>query len=79
MYKNYLKRIFDIFFSIFLIIIFAPMLFIVLIIVFLKSTPTTRGPLIFSQKRVCFRNQVFTIYKLRTLYKRKIFIKDKSF
>ena len=78
MYKKYLKRIFDICFSFSLIIIFLPVIFIIAIIVFLKSTPSTRGPLIFSQKRVGFRNQFFTIYKLRTLYKRKIFIKDNS-
>lgn len=59
-----LNRIFDIIFSILVIVILAPVFFIVAILVKLSS----RGPIIFKQKRVGKNARIFNLYKFRTMY-----------
>jgi undecaprenyl phosphate N,N'-diacetylbacillosamine 1-phosphate transferase len=63
MYKEYFKRLFDIFFSVLLIFIFLP----IMIIIFLLVWPTIGFP-IFTQKRPGLNNKIFTVYKFKTLY-----------
>lgn len=59
----FLKRIFDIFFSIFLIIILSP--FLLLIAAAIKLT--SQGPVIFKQNRLGKDGEEFKIYKFRTM------------
>jgi O-antigen biosynthesis protein WbqP len=59
----YFKRIIDILLSLFLLIFFAPLL---LLIAFLIST-TSRGNVIFKQKRSGKNKRLFLIYKFRTM------------
>ncbi len=59
-----LNRIFDIIFSILVIVILAPVFLIVAILVKLSS----RGPIIFKQKRVGKNARLFNLYKFRTMY-----------
>lgn len=61
---NLLKRSLDIFSSIFLIILFSPVLLITMI--FIKIT--SPGPVFFKQKRVTKNNQEFWMYKFRSMY-----------
>lgn len=63
MYKEYFKRLFDIFFSVLLIFIFLP----IMITIFLIVWPTIGFP-IFTQKRPGLNNKIFTVYKFKTLY-----------
>ena len=58
-----LKRIFDLVFSIFLIIILSPLLLLISVII--KST--SKGPIIFKQKRLGKNGEEFEIYKFRTM------------
>ena len=58
-----IKRSADIFFSVFALILTAPLLLIVFFLVAIDSG----FPLIFSQKRTGFLNKDFTIYKIRTM------------
>ena len=62
-YYKITKRIFDILFSLILLIVASPILIVSLIIVFLQDF---KNP-IFSQKRVGVRNEEFTIYKIRSM------------
>ena len=57
------KRIFDISFSIFLIIILSPVLILISLLIKLDS----RRPIIFKQKRLGEKGREFTIYKFRTM------------
>jgi len=61
---NFIKRIIDIFSSIFLIILFSPILLITAILIKLTSP----GPVLFKQKRVTKNNQEFWMYKFRSMY-----------
>ena len=63
MYHTFIKRIFDIIFSVTLILILSPILISIFIIVWIKI-----GFPIFSQKRPGLNNKIFTIYKFKTLY-----------
>ena len=63
MYHTFIKRIFDIIFSVTLILILSPILISIFIIVWIKI-----GSPIFSQKRPGLNNKIFTIYKFKTLY-----------
>ena len=63
MYKSFVKRILDLFFSILgLIILFFPMLVIALAI-----RIDSKGPVFFKQKRLGKNKKLFIIYKFRTM------------
>lgn len=57
------KRVFDILASLFLIILFSPIMLIVALAVKLGS----KGPVLFSQKRVGERGRTFTYFKFRSM------------
>jgi len=59
-----LKRIVDLFFSILLFVILLPL--IIFIIILIKFT--SRGPIIFKQRRIGYNKKEFNIYKFRTMY-----------
>lgn len=63
MYPKYFKRLFDIIFSISLIIFFSPIMIIIFFLVWYKI-----GYPIFYQKRPGLNNRIFTLYKFKTLY-----------
>ena len=58
------KRLVDIFSSIFLLILFSPLLLLTIILIKLNSS----GPVFFRQKRVTRHNQEFWMYKFRSMY-----------
>ncbi len=58
-----IKRIFDIGFSLFSLIIFSP-IFLIIALLVKKNLGT---PIIFTQERVGYRNKVFKMYKFRTM------------
>ena len=62
-YNALIKRIFDIIFSVFVIIICSPLFVIIPILIKL----TSHGPVIFKQARIGLDNKPFTIYKFRTM------------
>ncbi|MGE5627292.1 MAG: sugar transferase [Solirubrobacterales bacterium] len=57
------KRIMDVCFSLFSIIVFSPLLIIISILIKLDS----QGPIIFKQKRVGLNGKCFQMYKFRTM------------
>ena len=63
MHQKYFKRLFDIIFSLSLIIILFPVMILVFFLVWL-----TIGFPIFMQKRPGLDNKIFTLYKFKTLY-----------
>jgi O-antigen biosynthesis protein WbqP len=58
-----IKRVFDLFFSIILLIILTPLFVVVGILIKLDSP----GPVFFKQKRVGKDNKTFTVYKFRSM------------
>lgn len=58
-----LKRILDLFFSLILLVILAPLLLFIVLLIRLES----KGSPIFAQKRVGQHSKAFTIYKFRTM------------
>ena len=58
-----MKRILDFVFSLLALIILSPLILIISILVFIASG----RPVIFKQKRVGYKNTIFTIYKFRTM------------
>ena len=58
------KRIFDIVFSAFAVIAFAPIMAAVAIAIKLES----KGPVLFRQKRHGFNNEIIEVYKFRSMY-----------
>lgn len=66
-YKNFIKFPLDFLLALFLFLLLFPILLILFFFVFLdfKSNP------IFKQKRIGFQNQVFTIYKFKTMQAQK--------
>ncbi|MEP9374115.1 undecaprenyl-phosphate glucose phosphotransferase [Mesorhizobium sp. KR1-2] len=58
------KRAFDIFFSLFGIIVFSPIMLATAIAIKLDS----KGPVLFKQKRHGFNNEVIEVYKFRSMY-----------
>jgi undecaprenyl phosphate N,N'-diacetylbacillosamine 1-phosphate transferase len=62
LYKNF-KRLFDIIFSLFGLLILSPILLIVAIAIKLES----RGPVIFKQERLGLNGRVFKMYKFRSM------------
>ena len=63
MYKRFIKRGLDIFLSTLGIIILAPFLLLICIFIMIDS----KGPIIFTQKRVGKDSTHFNIYKFRTM------------
>ena len=61
---NLFKRILDILSSLFLMILFSPILIITAIVI----KVTSPGPVFFKQKRVTRNNQEFWMYKFRSMY-----------
>lgn len=61
----YLKRMFDLYFSIFLLIVLSPFLALIAILIKLNS----KGPVLFRQERVGEDGNLFKIYKFRTMVK----------
>jgi exopolysaccharide biosynthesis polyprenyl glycosylphosphotransferase len=57
------KRCFDVFFSLLGLVALSPLLFIAAVLVKL----TTRGPIIYKQKRMGKNGEIFEIFKLRTM------------
>ncbi len=57
------KRVFDVAFSLLALIIFSPLLLLIAIVIKLES----KGPIIYSQKRVGTGYDIFTFYKFRTM------------
>ncbi len=58
------KHLFDVVSAFFLILLFAPLMAVIMILTKL----TSRGPIFFSHKRVGLNNQLFLIYKFRSLH-----------
>jgi len=58
-----LKRIFDIFFSLFGLLLFLPVILILSVIIKLDS----KGPVFYRQERVTIYNKTFKIFKFRTM------------
>ncbi len=64
-YKNKLVRVFDIVFSLFVLIAFFPLWLVISLIIKLDSD----GPVIFRQIRVGLNGKLFQMYKFRTMVK----------
>ena len=63
MYEKYFKRLFDIAFSLVLILLLFPVMIIFFFLVWV-----TIGYPIFKQKRPGINNKIFTLYKFKTLF-----------
>jgi putative colanic acid biosynthesis UDP-glucose lipid carrier transferase len=63
-YNRFLKRIFDVIFSLLVLIVFYPPLYIIAGALIKLSS---RGPILFKQKRTGIYGQVFECYKFRTM------------
>ncbi|MCC7160295.1 exopolysaccharide biosynthesis polyprenyl glycosylphosphotransferase [Candidatus Nomurabacteria bacterium] len=61
---NFIKRIIDVFLSLLLIIIFFPIFLIIAILIKI----TSKGPVMFSHKRISLNDNEFIIYKFRSMY-----------
>ena len=59
-----LKRLFDIFASLFFLVVLLPLYFILAILIKFSS----KGPVFFSQERIGLHKKPFNIYKFRTMY-----------
>lgn len=60
---NFLKRLFDLLFSMVALLLFSPVLILSIILLKLES----KGPVFFFQERLGLNGKVFKIYKLRTM------------
>ena len=58
------KRAFDIFFSLFGIVVFSPIIIATAIAIKLES----KGPVIFKQQRHGFNNEIIEVWKFRSMY-----------
>ncbi len=63
-YATHGKHLFDFIAAFFLILLFAPLMGLVALLIKL----TSRGPVLFTHKRVGLNNQQFVIYKFRSLH-----------
>ena len=66
-YKNFFKPLFDKILALFLIILFAPVMIIVAILIYLWDG----RPIIFTQSRPGLNEKIFKIYKFRTMTNEK--------
>lgn len=62
-YRNYIKRVFDLILSLLAIIVLSP----VFLILFILIRIILGSPVIFKQKRPGFNEKIFTMYKFRTM------------
>jgi len=62
-YRKFFKPLFDRFLALFLIILFAPLMLIVAILIYLWDG----RPIIFTQERPGYKGKIFKIYKFRTM------------
>ena len=62
MYQKYFKRLFDVIFSLFLLILFAPLMILIFFLVW-----TFIGYPIYTHERPGLNNKIFTLYKFKTL------------
>ncbi len=62
--QRFFKRIFDIIFSLIGIIVLSPLMLIASILV----KCTSRGPVIYTQERVTYNNEIFSMFKFRTMF-----------
>ncbi|MBO5850975.1 MAG: sugar transferase, partial [Clostridia bacterium] len=63
LFYKFIKRAFDIFASLFALIVLSPLLLGIAIAIKLDS----KGPVLFKQNRIGHKNKVFTIYKFRSM------------
>ncbi len=63
MYRGFLKRLIDIIFAVIILVVSSPVLLVIAIAVKLDS----RGPAIFSQRRLGRNGKEFNMYKFRTM------------
>lgn len=66
-FNRAVKRLMDILFSLFFIILFSPVMLVAAIMVKLSSP----GPIIFKQKRVGYHNKEFNMYKFRSMVQQR--------
>jgi len=59
-----LKNIFEYLFAFLCLVLFAPLMLIIAILI----KTTSKGPIIFKQKRSGRKGKIITIYKFRTMY-----------
>lgn len=64
MYRHFIKSVFDILFALILILVTFPITAICAIYIKIKEPSE---PVVFPQKRLGYKNQIFTIYKFRTM------------
>ncbi|MEM2074368.1 MAG: sugar transferase [Nitrososphaeria archaeon] len=64
LYSNFVKRLFDILFSLFAILLLSPIMLTIAILIKIKSP---EGPVFFSHKRVGQYGKTFKVYKFRTM------------
>ncbi len=73
MYQKYLKRLFDISFSLSLIIFLFPIMIFIFFLVWINI-----GFPIFKQKRPGLKSKIFTLYKFKTLYDASVHVSQKK-
>ena len=73
MYKKYFKRLFDIIFSVVLILALFPLMILIFSMIWICI-----GFPIFKQKRPGLKNKIFTLYKFKTLYDAYKNVSDKK-
>lgn len=63
MYKGFIKRMLDLIFSLTLIILLSPIFLIISLLIKIEDG----GPVFYKQKRIGYKNKVFTIFKFRSM------------
>lgn len=71
-YNRYIKRILDIIISLFLLVLFSPLMLFIAILIKI----TTKGSIFFKQQRVTINNKLFFLYKFRTMHDNSIVDSD---
>ena len=73
-YYRFVKRIFDMFFSFALVVLFSPVMIFLALLIKVES----KGPAFFRQSRVGQNRRVFTIFKFRTMIEKSDEVADLS-